>query len=597
MDLFLTARSGFTRGATWVVREEPLTLGRARTCDIVVDDRSVSRRHCIVHRDGSGVRLQDAGSRNPTLANGIPIADATLRVGDEFTVGPATFLIAATSAPLAVDPVRAKAEETVSTAVSETGLFADEETPREPGRWSANPDDYQMLFRFSRSLSLRSDVRELIATACDFFRERFGSDDLIIARMLGSRWIGIYPENATIPETLADWCEAAKRRQRAYVAAVDGLDPHMIAPVRCGPTDLGVCVLRIDEQNPVDAQAAISIFSAACELLGPFLQNLEQLERLASANARLVDVHEAHMGIVGDSRSTQRLRQTIRQIAKTDLTVLIQGETGTGKELVARSLHDASNRADRPYVAVNCASIADELFESEFFGHARGSFTGAVTAKKGLVELANKGTLFLDEVGELSSANQAKLLRVVELGAYRRVGEEHERETDVRFIAASNSSLATPGFRSDLYHRLSGFVINLTPLRQRPSDIPALAQFFLDGVHARTPDRYRVFHPEAIEAMTEYDWPGNARELRNVVERAAQLCEGETIYASHLFEGRSLPRNGHTNGLRPLTEVEKEHIASVLSGCNWNVSKAARTLGISRSTLYQKISEYGLRDA
>jgi DNA-binding NtrC family response regulator len=307
--------------------------------------------------------------------------------------------------------------------------------------------------------------------------------------------------------------------------------------------------------------------------------------------------------LVGSSPAMKRVVQLIEKVAGTDSTVLIRGASGTGKELVARALHVTSPRRDRPLVTINCAALQETLLESELFGHEKGAFTGAVQAKPGLIEVAEGGTLFIDEIGEMAPGLQAKLLRVLENGCYRRVGGTQEARADVRVIAATNRALEAEikanRFREDLYYRLNVVEIDLPPLRERRSDIPELVEHFLT-TRQLGPVRFRV-EPEVLDAFARYDWPGNVRELANVLERAQILAEDHVITLDDLPEGLAggpaSPAGGTHGDPRHLREVERRHVLSVLQQEKGNKVHAARVLGISRRALYRLIEKFNLADA
>ena len=306
-------------------------------------------------------------------------------------------------------------------------------------------------------------------------------------------------------------------------------------------------------------------------------------------------------GIVAGSAPMQRVLELVARVAPSDATVLIEGESGTGKELIAKAIHHASPRAARPFVAVNGGALPEPLLESEMFGHVKGAFTGAVATKRGLLEEAQDGTFFLDEIGEMPGSLQVKLLRALQEREIRRVGGNQPITLNVRIIAATNRDLAQlmreGRFREDLYYRLNVFPVKLPPLRERREDIPLLAEHFLARAAERHGRAMRLT-PAASACLLSYAWPGNVRELENAIERAAILASGEAITPDdlppHIASGAGL---GPTPGLpaqQNLAEIEKAHIVQTLERCGWNHSRAAEALGIGRTTLWRKLKDYGL---
>jgi len=302
--------------------------------------------------------------------------------------------------------------------------------------------------------------------------------------------------------------------------------------------------------------------------------------------------------LVGSSPELQRVVKLIERVAPTNATVLIRGASGTGKELVARAIHLNSPRHDRPMVAINCASLQETLLESELFGHEKGAFTGAIAAKRGLIEVAENGTLFVDEIAEMSPSLQARILRVLENGSYRRVGGTDELTADVRIVAATNKPLEDEQkagrFREDLYFRLNVVAIVLPLLRERRGDIRELAEHFL-ATRAVGARRFRL-SPEALAALEHWDWPGNVRELANVLERAQILAEGDTINVDDLPEAMTSRAEAPAASASPfdLTAMEAKLVREALLHANNNRLAAARLLGISTRTLYRKLQQFGL---
>jgi len=330
---------------------------------------------------------------------------------------------------------------------------------------------------------------------------------------------------------------------------------------------------------------------------------LEKRE-LALENVLLRSELKASFGpevIVGQSKSMKQVEELVLKVGPTDTTVLIFGESGTGKELVARAIHYHSSRRDKPFVAVDCGSLVENLFESELFGHVKGSFTGATATKYGRFELANGGTLFFDEIGNLSINTQTKLLRVLQEREIAKVGSSQVIKVDVRIVAATNKDLQKAvkagTFREELFYRLSVVPIALPPLRERRDEIPLLANHFLRKYNKKRRKNIRAISDRAMKALVEYDWPGNVRELENAIERAVVLSENDVIKPSDLlYYGLTVetPSASDATETKRLIDVEREHIAKMLKMFNGHRGKAAKSLGIDRKTLRSKLKKYGI---
>jgi len=306
--------------------------------------------------------------------------------------------------------------------------------------------------------------------------------------------------------------------------------------------------------------------------------------------------------IIGNSPALEAVLEQVERVAPTDSTVLIQGETGTGKELIARAIHNLSMRCGRPFIKLNCAAIPFDLLESELFGHERGAFTGAIAQKIGRFELADKGTLFLDEVGDIPPALQPKLLRVLQEQEFERLGGTRTHQVDVRLVAATNRNLVEMvkrnEFRSDLYYRLNVFPIPLPPLRERREDIPALVEHFVEIYARRMGKEIEHIPAETMSALVSYLWPGNIRELQNFVERSVILTSGNVLHPPLA----SLKSSAEAESLGPVTleDAERDHIRKILEETRWVVAGpngAAARLGIKRSTLYFRMQKLGISRA
>jgi two-component system nitrogen regulation response regulator NtrX len=330
------------------------------------------------------------------------------------------------------------------------------------------------------------------------------------------------------------------------------------------------------------------------------VKNALEQGALKQENRRLKDAIGPGTKMIGSSPAFERAVEQASMAARSDARVLLIGESGTGKELLAAHIHNASPFAAGPFVKVNCAAIPGELIESELFGHEKGSFTGATSMRRGKFELADNGTLFLDEIGDLHANSQAKLLRVLQEGEFHRVGGEQTIRVTVRVLSATNRDLsamvAQGKFREDLYYRVSVVPIRVPALRERPQDIPAMAQYFLDDFCLRNGFRKKSFDAEVWETFEMYSWPGNARELRNVVERMAILSHGDVLNAAAIpFELKLQRETGPRSSVQEAREsAEREHVQRALEQSGWNVSSAARALGMERTNLHKRIRALGL---
>ena len=335
------------------------------------------------------------------------------------------------------------------------------------------------------------------------------------------------------------------------------------------------------------------------DYLSHLVANVVNQRRLLSENIqlkeRIQELYEIDQ-IIGESPAMVKVFELIKTVAPTDTAVMIRGESGTGKELIARAIHSNSARRFFPIITVNCGGLTEGLIESEFFGHEKGAFTGALYRRKGKFEMANGGTIFLDEVGNIGAKAQTDLLRVIETKQFTRVGGDEIIKVDFRLICATNQDLELAvkegTFREDLYYRLNVFSISIPPLRERRPDVPLLCNYYLKKLAESTNKPVTGITPEAMEQLKQYDWPGNVRELRNAVERAIVVAKGPTVTVDDL-PIPATPRTaakGHT-----LESVEMAHIKDVLEQNGWNITRSAEALGIDRATLYSKIKKYGLR--
>jgi two-component system response regulator HydG len=304
--------------------------------------------------------------------------------------------------------------------------------------------------------------------------------------------------------------------------------------------------------------------------------------------------------IIGKNPRMQEIYNLLPGLAKTKSTVLIEGESGTGKELIAQALHHNSPRRNKPFIKVNCGALAEGILESELFGHVKGAYTGAISNKQGRFELANEGTIFLDEIGDISLSTQVKLLRVLQEEEFERVGDSRPIKIDVRVIAATHKDLKKAmeegEFRQDLYYRLRVVPISLPPLRERRDDIPLMIEYFIKKFNLEMGKSVEKISPKTVEILVNYDYPGNIRELENIIEHTLVLCNGNTILPEHLPKDIQVMKSDHVDRAigreHPLEAIERELITKVLNQCDWNLKETSEKLKISRTTLWRKMKDY-----
>ncbi len=385
----------------------------------------------------------------------------------------------------------------------------------------------------------------------------------------------------------SDYCEAGCPLKRS---------------MRTGETLRGVEVnLRTKDGTVIPIASSTAVLKDETDLPIGGICSFRDLSQLRSVPLTIGQVRE-FQGMLSKNHRLHEIFDLIETVADSEANVLIEGESGTGKELVARAVHRLSPRTPKPFLGVNCASLNENLMESELFGHVRGAFTGAMKDRIGRFEMAEGGTLFLDEVSEIGAHLQAKLLRVLQEREYQRVGETETRKANVRIISATNRQLkeriSGGAFRNDLYYRLNVVSISLPPLRERKEDIPVLADHFLNRAERSSPDRARSFSPLAMQALLEYPWPGNVRELENAVERAKICSRGEVIEESALpaeirHRGAAVSRGGSSFGEKAAI-LEADRIRETLARFGWNRTEAAARLGVSRVTLWRRMKQLGI---
>ena len=395
--------------------------------------------------------------------------------------------------------------------------------------------------------------------------------------------------------------ERAARERTALVVAIDSR--HAVAaPLMAFGRAVGSIWVEAAPGASFD-ESHVRLLLVVAALAAVAREQWDEAERLLDSNEQLRAEINLEHNMVGTSRPMRTLFERIARVARTDSTILLRGESGTGKELVARAAHRNSPRADRPFIAINCAALTETLLESELFGHEKGAFTGAIGLKKGKMELADGGTLFLDEIGELPLSLQAKLLRALQEREFERVGGTRPVRVDFRLIAATNrdleSAARTGAFRQDLYYRLNVVSLVLPPLRERREDIPLLAEYFVRKHAARSGRRVDAIEPEALSRLSRYDWPGNVRELENAIEQALALGVSAHITAedlpSNLTAQSSTPHPSSLNYHATIEGTKRDLILRAFAEAEQNHSAAARLLGVHPNYLHRLVKNFDLR--
>ncbi len=599
--LDLLIRDGSSAGRRITI-DRPILLGRDPRCRLIFDDGQVSRLHGLIEFDGSRAVVRDLGSVNGIYRNGSRItAPEMIHAGDTLRIGRTEIAVVMALAVPPPDP----GSIDVPTNADGTGEVPEDSHPSGGGVVLQSAPLSRAL-EFATQCAGVSRVEEISAWMlpryCQVF-EASGAALLLVPREGAGE-----PDR---PEVLAahgggEVSEALLlthwplgRPSRAFVRAPAGEVAALSAPVLLRPGGGVVIIAWRGEDRaftPGEEQLARAIAGA---LLGGALATL--LESLASGG--LESSHGANLGLAGGSPAIVRVRQEVRRVAPTNATVLVTGESGTGKEVVARALRDLSPRAQAPYIALNMAAVPADLIEAELFGHEKGAFSGAHERRIGKLEQAHKGTVFLDEIGDLSLDLQAKLLRVLEGHPFYRIGGNMPVRVDVRFICATHRPLERMverrEFRADLFHRINILRIELPALRDRIEDLPDLAAHLLRQIRRehRLPHDF-VLKPRTVACLMRYDWPGNVRELRNILEQIVLMADGPELEEVHVPRALRPASATATDPVIKLaertSEVERREIAHALAECEGVKSRAAAMLGISRPTLDKKIRLYQL---
>ena len=625
----LVALTGPLRGRTFDLPGERLAVGRHPSSDLRIPELSVSRHHCTLHRDADGWHVTDLDSRLGTFVNGRPVHEAPLQHGDLVAIGESTFLVSLEDEPPTQQPVFS--EETALETGTAVRLAMGDSVYLRPDRLTGPARDD----RAARSLAALLEI----AAACGALRDPEALAgrllELVLAAIPAERGAVLFADSFfgegedgpaavhrqagsqdapfTVSRTLVRrvldersallWNGPQGGPAPAESVTGAGVRALLAVPLMHQDRAFGLLYLDTREPETVFDEEHLQMLAAAGVLAAGSLATALHVQQLARENRRLQSA-EIGPGLVGESPGLRRVVELITRVAPTPATVLILGESGTGRELAARALHAASRRAGHPFVAINCATLSETLLESELFGHEKGAFTGAVARKTGKLEVARGGTLFLDEIGELPLPLQAKLLRVLQERTFERVGGTQPLTADIRLIAATNRDLqqaiAAGTFRADLYYRLNVIALTLPPLRERREDIPLLAAHFA-ALHGRAVrGRPLGIAPAARTLLLRYDWPGNIRELSNAIERAVVLGQDDVLQPEDLPETLLETGPGAVAAAAPgyheaLNRFKRELILEAVAASGGTITRAAESLGLHPNHLHRLITSLDLR--
>ncbi|HTS36491.1 MAG TPA: sigma 54-interacting transcriptional regulator [Candidatus Solibacter sp.] len=629
----LLAVAGPLKDSTIPLPDGEATLGRDPTNAVAVIDPSVSRRHCQFRREEDGrFQVRDLASRNGTQLNGQTVQEQWLRHGDEIAVGDSVFRFLLEDEDSVLPPSRVEFEEGNPTAETRV-IYPKEVLYLQPDRLlhelpasSQVTRNLSALLKISGVVHAIRDLEELQARLLDLIFEVVPASRgaILLAESAGLEFNSLYarsrksgePQLVRVSRTIArqvmkenvailgvDIPASATLRDIESLAASE-VRSLMCVPLTVFKRMIGCIYVDSTSASSRFQEDHVQLLAAAAAISAVALDNARRLQWLEQENQRLSTEIQQEQTLVGESNRMKEIFQFLARVAPSDSTVLIEGESGTGKELAARALHRNSPRQNKPFVAINCAAIPETLLESDLFGHERGAFTGAAGQKKGRLEVADGGVVFLDEIGELAPTLQVKLLRALQEREFERVGGTHPIKIDIRVIAATNRNLEDAiregEFRRDLYYRLAVVKLTMPPLRERRDDIPMLARHFVQKYAQRCKVSTKSISREAMAALVNYDWPGNVRELENAIERALVLGGPEDVELEDLPESlleqapaSDVPQRKYHAALK---ELKKRLILEAVSQTGGNYVEAASVLGLHANYLHRLISNLGMKD-
>jgi transcriptional regulator with GAF, ATPase, and Fis domain len=627
----LLAVSGPLRESTFVLVNDEVTVGRDGSNQLAISDPSLSRRHCVLVRDAEGYKIRDLGSRNGTFVNGLAVQESRLRHGDQISAGDSVFVLLLRDETALAASDRVQFDDRITQATEQLrpqdALYLQpERILRELPETERLTRNLNALLEISRVVHAIRDAEQLQAQVlASIFEVVPAERGAIFMDSREDEFQSVFVRNREEPpsEPLRVSRTITRQVMQQGVAVlgsdiqgsegfqkVESLVASTIRSLLCVPLMMFQKVtgcIYLDTSNPASRfdQDHLQLVTALAGIAAVALENARRLQWLQEENLRLITEINLEHQLVGESAGMKQVYSLLARVAPADSTVLIQGESGTGKELAARAIHRNSPRAEKPFIVIDCGAMAEGLIESELFGHEKGSFTGAVAQRKGKLEMAHGGVVFLDEVGELSLTAQVKLLRVLQERKIERLGGEGRLiPVNIRLVAATNKNLEEEVkaglFRLDLFYRLNVVGVIMPPLRERRDDIPVLAEYFVRKASKKCKVRVKKISPEAMACLSNYDWPGNVRELENVIERALVLTTTEMISPEDLpeliLEKDPPPGVAAAKYHAAVKALKQQLILNALDEAKGNYTEAARILGVHPNYLHRLIRNLDLKE-
>jgi len=626
----LVAINGSKKGTTFPLTADQITIGRESTSVVSLNHASVSRRHCVIEREGDNFKIRDLGSSNGTFVNGQPVNDKTLNHADQVRIGSIAllFLIEETDDTTSDHLVRFDDSQPINESAKQLrpeALLHQTEVVVDLSQHERLTRDLGVLVKIGTRISRLRRTQELVREILDSIFDVVPVDRGAILLSQGEKEFSLIHgkhrrEQATEVRVSRTVVEHVLREGIAILtndiatseslSAAESLVAAQISSLICVPLivfDKTLGVIYLDTSDPIIRfdEAHLQLVAAIAGMAAVSIENARQLEWLEGENSRLRSTIAIEHNMIGESVAMREVYNFIQRVAPARSAVLICGESGTGKELAANAIHNNSPRAAAPFVAINCAALTETLLESELFGHEKGAFTGAITRKEGKLEVANRGTVFLDEIGEMPLPMQSRLLRFLQDHKIEHVGGTRSIDLDVRVIAATNrdldAAIKAGTFRQDLYHRLNVVKITMPSLHERREDIPLLASYFTEKYSNECKRPVNGITPEARAVLQNYDWPGNVRELENAIERAIVLGSSDMIGIDDLprrvADSAENANATEATYYEAIKDAKRQIVLSALEQSKGNYTEAAKALGIHPNNLHRIIRTLDIKAA